>query len=238
MRRDHRPVWMRDAWNAYEAWWMQRFLAPQFEALGPDATMVRPWHVEVVGAGIRAGARLHILASRDAPVRLTTWPGPGDSGAITLGDAVLLTGGVRILAAKDIAIGAGCMLAHAATLTDCDWHGLYDRVGPAPTHPVRLGANVWVGDGAYIGKGVTVGDNAVIAARSAVVKDVEAYTVVAGVPARVVKRLDPRKPMRTRMDFFASAEADTVFEKAWRARHGRNTFLAWLRTKIAPRADD
>jgi acetyltransferase-like isoleucine patch superfamily enzyme len=55
--------------------------------------------------------------------------------------------------------------------------------------PVVLGDDVWVGAGAVILKGVTVGDGAVVAARAVVTRDVPADTVVAGNPARVVKRL-------------------------------------------------
>ena len=54
---------------------------------------------------------------------------------------------------------------------------------------IRLGKNVWVGSHATILAGVTVGDNAVIAAGAVVSKDVPADTVVGGVPARVIKHI-------------------------------------------------
>ena len=55
---------------------------------------------------------------------------------------------------------------------------------------VKLGKNVWVGAHATILPGVTVGDNAVIAAGAVVTKDVPAGCVVAGVPARVIKQIE------------------------------------------------
>ena len=55
--------------------------------------------------------------------------------------------------------------------------------------PIRLGKNVWVGSHATILAGVTVGDNAVIAAGAVVAKDVPANTVVGGVPAKVIKTI-------------------------------------------------
>ena len=55
---------------------------------------------------------------------------------------------------------------------------------------VKLGKNVWVGAHATILPGVTVGDNAVIAAGAVVTKDVPAYCVAAGVPARVIKQIE------------------------------------------------
>ncbi|WP_423209083.1 CatB-related O-acetyltransferase [Paracoccus yeei] len=51
----------------------------------------------------------------------------------------------------------------------------------------RIGNDVWIGYGAYIRAGVTIGDGAIIAARAVVTKDVPAYSIVAGVPAKVVK---------------------------------------------------
>ena len=53
--------------------------------------------------------------------------------------------------------------------------------------PVVIGNNVWIGDKATILPGVTIGDGAVIAANAVVTKDVPAYSVVGGNPARVIK---------------------------------------------------
>ena len=240
MRRDHRPAWMRRLAFAHNRWRTRHFLAPQFESLGPDAHVTRPDAVEVFGAGITAGAYLHILSSPDNPVRLTSWPAPGTKAQLRLGDGVLLTGGVRILAAKSIAIGDGCMLAHAATVTDCDWHGLYDRVVAVDNaQPVTLAPNVWVGDGAFIGKGVSIGENAVIGARAVVTKDVPANVVVAGNPAVVVKALDPDAPRRTRMELRDNADAVNAFlEAAWLAENAGNSTLDWLRSQLWPKRGD
>lgn len=56
--------------------------------------------------------------------------------------------------------------------------------------PIVLGRNVWIGSNATILQGVTIGDNAVVAAGAVVTKDVDAYTVVGGVPAKVLKKLE------------------------------------------------
>ena len=53
-----------------------------------------------------------------------------------------------------------------------------------------LGRNVWVGSNATILSGVTIGDNAVVAAGAVVTKDVPADTIVGGVPARPIRRID------------------------------------------------
>lgn len=55
--------------------------------------------------------------------------------------------------------------------------------------PIHIGKNVWIGAGAVILPGVTVGDNAIVAAGAVVSRDVEPGTVVAGVPARKIKNI-------------------------------------------------
>ena len=54
--------------------------------------------------------------------------------------------------------------------------------------PVSIGNDVWIGAGAVILQGITINDGAVIGANSVVTKDVEAYTIVAGNPARVIRK--------------------------------------------------
>jgi galactoside O-acetyltransferase len=56
--------------------------------------------------------------------------------------------------------------------------------------PILICDRVWIGFGATILKGVTIGEGAIIASRSVVTQDVEAYTVVAGNPARAVRKLE------------------------------------------------
>ncbi|MCW5725212.1 MAG: acyltransferase [Maricaulaceae bacterium] len=240
MRRDHRPYWMHALWERYENWWARTWLAPHFEALGENAKIVRPWHVEVFGPNIAAGKALHMVASRDAPVRLTVWSPHEKQGRITLGDAVFLAGGVRLMAAEEITVGDACLFAARVTITDCDWHGLYDRVDPAPAaKPVRIGNNVWLGDGVFVGKGVTIGDHAVAAARAVVVRDVPPWAVVAGCPAKVVKMLDPAAPMKTRLDLLGDVPGLTKFmEAAYRQALKGNSTFGWLRSKLFPRRGD
>ena len=60
---------------------------------------------------------------------------------------------------------------------------------PAPIH---IGKNVWIGANATVLPGVTIGDNAVIAAAAVVTKDVPANVVVAGVPAKVIRKTEKK----------------------------------------------
>ena len=59
-----------------------------------------------------------------------------------------------------------------------------------PDEVRELGKNVWVGSNSTILQGVTIGDNAVVGAGAVVTKDVEANTIVGGVPAKLIKRIE------------------------------------------------
>jgi FkbM family methyltransferase len=52
---------------------------------------------------------------------------------------------------------------------------------------IRIGNDVWIGEGAFISKGVTIGDGAIVAARAVVTKDVPPYAIVGGVPAKIIR---------------------------------------------------
>jgi acetyltransferase-like isoleucine patch superfamily enzyme len=86
-----------------------------------------------------------------------------------------------------IIIGDGSLIGHKTVLATLN-HGLTpeDRHSLYPS-PIMIGKNVWVGASVTILPGVTVGDNAIIAAGAVVTKDVPANTVVAGVPAKVIR---------------------------------------------------
>lgn len=89
-----------------------------------------------------------------------------------------------------VTLGDGCQIGHNVVFATLN-HGL------APEHrhttypaPIVLGKNVWVGSNSTILQGVTVGDNAVVAAGAVVTKDVPANTIVGGIPAKVIKYID------------------------------------------------
>lgn len=104
-----------------------------------------------------------------------------------------------------IVIGSFCSIADGVTIFGGGEHNttwvttyplriaLGDALAGKDGHPAtkgetRIGNDVWVGDGATILSGVTVGDGAVVGARAVVAQDVPAYHVVAGNPARKLRR--------------------------------------------------
>jgi acetyltransferase-like isoleucine patch superfamily enzyme len=130
----------------------------------------------------------------------------GENARCTVGDFTLMNGAI-VMAEELITIGSYCMISWNVGIADSDFHPIdpaerrkdalalapyYKERPPRPpirTAPVRIADNVWIGMNAVILKGVTVGENSVVAAGSVVSKNVAANTVVAGNPAVVVRQL-------------------------------------------------
>lgn len=109
---------------------------------------------------------------------------------VKIGRNVVVMPGCLMMSAGGIAIDDGAMIAANVQLISNN-HDLYERQ-VITCKPVHIGKNAWIGAGATILPGVTVGDNAVVGAASVVTKDVAPDTIVAGNPARFIKRIPPR----------------------------------------------
>lgn len=109
---------------------------------------------------------------------------------VRIGRNVIVMPGCLMMSAGGITIEDGAMIAANVQLISNN-HDLYERY-VITCKPVIIGRNAWIGAGATILPGVTVGENAVVGAASVVTHDVEADTIVAGNPARFIKRITPR----------------------------------------------
>lgn len=93
---------------------------------------------------------------------------------------------VQIVCAEKIVIGKDVAIARDVIIRDTDAHEIVSA-NHKKNKPVIIGNHVWIGTRAIIMKGVTIGDGAIIAAGAVVTKDVPANTIVAGVPAVVIR---------------------------------------------------
>lgn len=110
---------------------------------------------------------------------------------IIAGDNFYSNFNLTILDCSIVKFGDNVMLAPGVTITAAT-HPLdpIERLSKELALPVTVGNNVWIGSNATILPGVTIGNGAVVAAGAVVSRDVPAYTVVAGVPARVIKHIE------------------------------------------------
>lgn len=265
MRKDHRPFLVKKLSAGFSSWYARRYLIPQFKAVGLFPVFLRPWDVHVFGYNVTLGDHVMVIAAADATVNLISWAQAdladlsdivsGDSkggsiivekasragkGIIEIGDYALICPGVRIHSATSVTVGTGAMLANSAYVTDSDWHGIYDRAQPVGlTAPVVIEENAWVGDHAIVCKGVTVGRNSIVGAGAVVTRSIPPNSVAVGNPARVVRELDPEKPVSGRGAIYEDFEATRdLLEAADRDAHKGNSFLGWVRAMIFPRYGD
>lgn len=115
----------------------------------------------------------------------------GGNGTLKIGDRTSINEGCIITALERIEIGSDVMLAPRVYVLDVD-HEFADRSVPISSQgyvvrPVTIGDGVWIGTGAVITKGVTIGDGAIIGANSVVTRDIPAFTIAGGVPAKIIK---------------------------------------------------
>lgn len=111
----------------------------------------------------------------------------GKNAILCIGDNTFINTGVIISARKEIRIGKNCQIANQVIILDNDFHGVENREKPENPAPVIIEDNVWLATRCTVLKGVTIGKGAVVAAGAVVTKDVPPYTLVGGVPAKVIK---------------------------------------------------
>ncbi|WP_206214798.1 MULTISPECIES: DapH/DapD/GlmU-related protein [unclassified Adlercreutzia] len=105
-------------------------------------------------------------------------------GELTLGSGYI-NSSCKIRCAKSINIGKEVAISHDVTIMDSDHHSICGQ--PVAARPVVIGDHVWIGTRSTILKGVTVGEGSIVAAGALVTKDIPPNSLVAGIPAKVIK---------------------------------------------------
>lgn len=143
-----------------------------------------------IGSGFTAGPGLRMDAF-----------GLGDSVLISIGKDVQVNDYVHIAAIGSVQIGNRVLIASRVFITDHN-HGSYaGEQQDSPLTPpatrrlsfaaVRIEDDVWIGENVAVLPGVTIGRGAVIGTGSIVTRDVPAFTIAVGAPARLIKRWNP-----------------------------------------------
>ena len=133
------------------------------------------------------------------------WIGHGSKiraheGEVVIGAKTVMGQECTISAFQHVSVGRECIVADRVMLIDFD-HGVVEverpiRLQGIYKRDVRVGSNCWIGYGACILRGVSVGDNAVIGTNSVVTKDLPANAVAGGTPARVLRMREAPERLR------------------------------------------
>jgi acetyltransferase-like isoleucine patch superfamily enzyme len=156
-------------------------------------------------AFIGPGCTLEVSPRATLELGRWSWIGHGcklraHEGVISIGAKTVMGQECTISSFQHVSIGRECVIADRVMMIDFD-HGMVEvdrpiRLQGIYKRDVRVGHNVWIGYGACILRGVTVGDNAVIGTNAVVTHDVPANAVVGGVPARLIRMREAPSRMR------------------------------------------
>lgn len=111
---------------------------------------------------------------------------------LEVGDDVCIHAFTYIFAVGGVNIGAGTMISSNCSITSITHpkNSSYRILEPGIEKPIIIGKNVWIGTGAIILPGITVGDHAIIGAGSVVIKNVPPETIVVGNPAKLLNKVE------------------------------------------------
>ena len=182
--------------------------ARRFLAFGEGSAICFPIGALFGERHIRIGAATVIGPNASLSAGVSPWQDLGTAEVVTIGDGCLIGKGAGIVGHERIVIGNGVFTGHYVYITDAN-HGYEDTTLPVgkqfgPSKPVHIGDGAWLGHGAVVLPGASIGCNVVVGAGSVVTGDIPAYSVAVGNPARVIRRyvdgqgwIEPTGPAET-----------------------------------------
>jgi len=151
------------------------------------------------------GVRLELGRRATQRIGRWAWIGHGcklrvHEGEVNIGAKTVIGQECTISAFQHVSIGRECILADRVMLIDFD-HGVTEverpiRLQGIYKRDVRIGHNVWMGYGACVLRGVSIGDNSIVGTSSVVTKDFPANSVLGGAPARLIRMRQTPRAMR------------------------------------------
>ncbi len=108
---------------------------------------------------------------------------------IKIGKNVFINACCKFQDQGGIVIGNGVLIGHNVTLATLNHDERPDYRQNIYPKPIKIGDNVWIGSNATILQGITIGNGAIVGANSVVTHDVPENTIVAGVPARIIRKV-------------------------------------------------
>jgi acetyltransferase-like isoleucine patch superfamily enzyme len=162
-----------------------------WEFMRREAFVRWPVHGNVLEA-LREG---RLLLGAGALLEPDVWITAPGSARVRIGAGTFLNRGVMLAAHELVEIGDHCMLANGCFVSDAahryddlerpiTWQGFESKGA------TRIGDNCWLGTNVVVTSGVTIGERCVVGANSVVTRDLEAFSVAAGAPASVVRRIE------------------------------------------------
>lgn len=149
-------------------------------------TLARP-RIDNQGRLVIGGGTL--LRSINVPVELAV----GRGGLLEIGENSVLNYGTSVGAMGSISIGARVRIGPYVMIIDTEFHSIYDRKLMPEPRPIVIEDDVWLGAKCSVLPGVTIGRGSIVGVSSVVGTNIPPFTMVAGVPARPVKKLDPEQ---------------------------------------------
>jgi acetyltransferase-like isoleucine patch superfamily enzyme len=188
----HRARLWAQKWRWYERNslpWNRTLI--HWEFMRHEAFVRWPVHGNVLEAMREDRLRVGAGALLEPNVWITA---PGDA-RVRIGAGTFLNQNVMIAAELLVEIGDHCMLANGCFVSDAS-HRYDDPNMPVPWQgfetkgPTRIGDNCWLGANVVVTSGVTIGERCVIGANSVVTRNIEPHSIAAGVPAKVLRRIE------------------------------------------------
>lgn len=136
---------------------------------------------------IEIGQYVELRSSWHRPISIAT---VRPEARLVIEQFAFINWGVNIGVVQEVIIGAHALIGDDCIIYDTDWHRTDGSDGDESGAPTRIGRGVWLGARVVVLKGVTIGDNTVVAANSTVTRDLPCNVLAGGSPAQVIKNIE------------------------------------------------